>query len=87
METKGMILAVIAAMAVGVGNGSGATNEVSGLLQKRFVFEEEANRDLDAANPRAYEAVIAQTDKKTAQFAATAILSGWPNVIVNWENQ
>ena len=70
MKTKGMIFAVIAAMAVGVGNGRGATNEVSGLLQKGL-FEEEANRNLDAAI-RAYEAVIAQTDKDR-QFAATAI--------------
>ena len=70
MKTKGIIFTVIAAMAVGVGNGRGATNEVSGLLQKGL-FEEEANRNLDAAI-LAYQAVIAQTDKDR-QFAATAI--------------
>ena len=70
MKAKRLILAVIAALAVGVGNGSGATNEVSGLLQKGL-FEEEANHNLDAA-VQAYQGVVAQTDKDH-KFAATAI--------------
>src|SRR5579863_4900424 len=70
MKTKQLILSVIAAMAAGVGNGSGATNEVSGLLQKGL-FEEEANLNLDAAI-QAYQGVVTQTDKNH-QFAATAI--------------
>ena len=72
MKTKGIIFTTIVAMAmaVGVGNSWGATNEVSGLLQKGL-FEEEANRNLDAAI-LAYQAVVAQTDKDR-QFAATAI--------------
>ena len=57
-------------MAVGVGTGRGATNEVSGLLQKGL-FEEEANHNLEAAI-QAYRAVVTQTDKDH-QFAATAI--------------
>src|SRR5580704_5916955 len=70
MKASLIILGIIAALAAGVGNGSGATNEVSGLLQKGL-FEEEANHDLDAAI-RAYQAVVTQTDKDH-QFTATAI--------------
>src|SRR5580698_441692 len=70
MKAKLIILGVIAAMAAGVGTVSGATNEVSGLLQKGL-FEEEANHNLDAAI-RAYQGVVSQTDKDQ-QFAATAI--------------
>ncbi|HWY75215.1 MAG TPA: tetratricopeptide repeat protein, partial [Verrucomicrobiae bacterium] len=47
-----------------------ATNDVSALLQKGL-FEEEANRNLDAAI-QAYQTVINETDKHH-QFAATAI--------------
>jgi ankyrin repeat protein len=47
-----------------------ATNDVSGMLQKGL-FEEEANRNLDAAI-QAYQSVITQTDKDR-KFAATAI--------------
>jgi ankyrin repeat protein len=47
-----------------------ATNDVSSLLQKGL-FEEEANRNLDAAI-LAYQAVINETDKHH-QFAATAV--------------
>ena len=47
-----------------------ATNDVSALLQKGL-FEEEANRNLDAAI-QAYQSVINETDKHH-QFAATAI--------------
>src|ERR1700733_2603728 len=72
MKARRLILTLTAAalMAVGGGNGSGATNEVSGLLQKGL-FEEEANHNLDAAI-LAYRGVVAQTDKDR-QFAATAI--------------
>ncbi len=59
-----------AAMAFGMGAAVAATNEVSGLLQKGL-FEEEANRNLDAAI-KAYQGVITQTEKDR-QFAATAI--------------
>lgn len=47
-----------------------ATNDISGLLQKGL-FEEEANRNLDAAIS-AYQAVVAQMEKDH-QFAATAV--------------
>lgn len=47
-----------------------ATNDVSSLLQKGL-FEEEANRNLDAAI-QAYQSVILQTDKDR-KFAATAV--------------
>lgn len=57
-------------MLAGMGLAMGATNEVSTLLQKGL-FEEEANRNLDAAI-QAYQAVVTQTDKDR-QFAATAI--------------
>ncbi|EEF61739.1 FOG: Ankyrin repeat-like protein [Pedosphaera parvula Ellin514] len=50
--------------------GLAATNDVSGMLQKGL-FEEEANRNLDAAI-QAYQGAIAQTDKDR-KFAATAI--------------
>ncbi|MDB6063834.1 MAG: Ankyrin repeat-like protein [Pedosphaera sp.] len=54
----------------GAGVVFGGTNEISTLLQKGL-FEEEANRNLEAAI-QAYQAVITQTDKDR-QFAATAI--------------
>ena len=63
-------MAMVMVMAVGVGTVSAGTNEVSGVLQ-RGLFEEEANRNLDAAI-QAYQSVITQTDKDH-QFAATAI--------------
>ena len=47
-----------------------ATNDLSGLLQKGL-FEEEANRNLDAASA-AYEALVKQLDKDR-QIGATAI--------------
>lgn len=69
MKKKRFILTAFAVLA-GAGLAMGATNEVSALLQKGL-FEEEANRNLDAA-VQAYQAVITQTDKDR-QFAATAI--------------
>ena len=71
MKAKNLILSVMAAaMAFGMGAAVAATNEVSVLLQKGL-FEEEANRNLDAAI-KAYQGVITQTEKDR-QFAATAI--------------
>jgi len=55
---------------LGAGLAAGGTNEVRALLQKGL-FEEDANRNLDAAI-QAYQSVITQTDKNH-QFAATAI--------------
>ncbi len=54
----------------GAGPARAGTNEVGVLLQKGC-FEEEANRNLDAAI-QAYQAVIDRTDKDR-QFVATAI--------------
>ena len=58
---------VFALMPIGL---SAATNDLSGLLQ-RGLFEEEANRNLDAA-AQAYQTVSAQFDKDR-KLAATAI--------------
>src|SRR5258706_15412185 len=69
MKTKVIILAALVVLA-GVGTAWAATNDVSALLQKGL-FEEEANRNLDAAI-QAYQAVINETDK-SHKFAATAI--------------
>src|ERR1700722_19290992 len=71
-KAKNLILSVMAAaMAVGMGTRAvAATNEVSVMLQKGL-FEEEANRNLEAAI-KAYQGVITQTEKDR-QFAATAI--------------
>lgn len=69
MKTKRFILTALAVLA-GAGLAMGGTNEVSALLQKGL-FEEEANRNLDAAI-QAYQAVVTQTDKDR-QFAATAV--------------
>ena len=60
-----------AAMTFGMGTpAAAAANEISAMLQKGL-FEEEANRNLDAAI-KAYQSVIAQTEKDR-QFAATAV--------------
>lgn len=69
MKIKLFIL-MMAAVLTGAGMATAGTNEVSALLQKGL-FEEEANRNLDAAI-QAYQTVITQTDKDH-QFAATAI--------------
>ncbi len=69
MKTKRFILTALVVLSA-VGPAISETNEVSALLQKGL-FEEEANRNLDAAI-QAYQAVVTQTDKDR-QFAATAI--------------
>lgn len=62
-----LLLCVLALMPLGSG---AATNDLSGLLQKGL-FEEEANRNLEAA-AQAYSTVSAQFDKDR-KLAATAI--------------
>lgn len=72
MKAKSIVLftAAFAFLFTMTAAASAATNDVSGLLQKGL-FEEEANRNLEAAI-QAYQGVIAETDKDH-QFAATAI--------------
>src|SRR5689334_13955928 len=68
MKTNRFILAALVIAITSL--ATAATNDVSALLQKGL-FEEEANRNLDAAI-QAYQSVITETDKNH-KFAATAI--------------
>ena len=66
---RGLMILILVCLGC-AGPARAGTNEVSALLQKGL-FEEEANRNLDAAI-LAYQAVIDRTDKDR-QFVATAI--------------
>jgi ankyrin repeat protein len=70
MKIKPFILLAFVITTTTASFTSAATNDVSALLQKGL-FEEEANRNLDAAI-QAYQSVITESDKNH-KFAATAI--------------